>query len=237
MNFAWVNKTALLLFLSLQLFYSNAFAKNVCLGKQIKILAIGDSITQGGSQPNEFTYRLPLSLMLKKAGYDVDFIGTQDSGIDKSFQWPAGFDNQHEGYYGKPANYVDEKLKVNIAKIAAPDLALIHLGAGGIYYRNKTKPVFKPIHSIIAQLRKKNPKVRILITEFHLHGYKAWYLRMNLILLAKYESTAESPVHSVPDHVDFTENDTIDGMHPNLSGQEKIAKAWFNSINLICNKA
>lgn len=225
---------AITIFLGLQLFCLHVNAENICLGKQIKILAIGDSITQGGSQPNEFTYRLPLSKMLKKAGYDVDFIGTQNSGLNKTFQWPAGFDNQHEGYYGKPANYVDEKLKVNLAKIAPPDLALIHLGAGGIYYRNKTKPVFKPIHSIIGQLRKKNPKVRILITEFHLHGFKAWYLRMNLILLALYENTAESPVYSVPDYVDFTENDTIDGMHPNLSGQEKMAKAWFKSINSIC---
>lgn len=225
---------AISIYLGLQLLCLNVYAENICLGKQIKILAIGDSLTQGGGQPNEFTYRLPLSKMLKNAGYDVDFIGTQNSGLNPSFQWPAGFDNQHEGYYGKPADYIDEKLKVNLANMAAPDLALIHLGAGGIYYRNKTKPVFKPIHSIIAQIRKKNPKVRILITEFHLHGFKAWYLRLNLILLAIYENTAESPVDSVPDHVDFTENDTIDGMHPNLSGQKKMAKAWFKSINKIC---
>jgi len=212
------------MFLGLQLLCLNVYAKNICLGKQINILAIGDSLTQGGGHPNEFTYRLPLSKMLKKAGYDVDFIGTQHSGLNPSFKWPAGFDNQHEGYYGKPANYVDEKLKVNLANMEAPDLALIHLGGGGRGYRNMAKPVLKPMHSIIAQLRKKNPKVHILITEFHLHGFKEWYLRMNLILLAKYENTKESPVMSVPDHVDFTDNDTIDGMHPNLTGQEKMAK-------------
>lgn len=229
-----MTKVGLILFLSLQVFSSSTHSKNTCLGKKLKIIAIGDSITQGGSKPNEFTYRLPLSIMLKNAGYDIEFVGTQHSGLDKSFKWPPGFDNVHEGYYGKPATYVAEQLKVNLTKISAPDLALIHLGASGIHYRNKTKPVFKPMHSIITELRKKNPKVRVLITEFHLHGYKAWYLRMNLILFAKYESTAESPVYSVPDHVDFSENDTIDGMHPNLSGQEKMAKAWFNSINKIC---
>jgi lysophospholipase L1-like esterase len=231
-----VNKVTLLLFLSLQIFYSNAYAKNTCLNKQIKIVAIGDSITQGGSQPNEYTYRLPLSMMLKKAGYDVDFIGTQHFGQDKSFKWPADFDNEHEGFYGKPATYVAERLKVNLAKISSPDLALIHLGAGGLSYRNVSKPVFIPLHSIISQLREKNPKVRILISEFHLSGVKAWYLRLNLILLAKYESTSESPVDSVPDYVGVNANDTIDGIHPSLSGQKKMANAWFNSINLICSK-
>jgi len=227
---------AICMFIGLQLHCLNVNAGNICLGKQIKILTIGDSVTQGGGNPNEFTYRLPLSLMLKKAGYHVDFIGTQVSGLNPSFQWPAGFDNQHEGYYGKPANYVDEKLKVNLAKIVPPDFAFIHLGGGGRGYRNMTKPVLKPIHSIIAQLRKKNPNVRILITEFHLHGFKEWYLRINLILLAMYESTTESPVYSVPDHIDFTENDTLDGMHPNVSGQEKMAKAWFKKINQICHE-
>jgi lysophospholipase L1-like esterase len=235
-NFAWVNKVALVLLLSLQLFYSNAFAKNVCLGKQIKIVAIGDSFTQGGGHPDEYTYRLPLSIMLKNAGYDVDFIGTQHFGLNKSFKWPAGFDNEHEGYYGEPATYVAERLKVNLPKIASPDLALIHLGSGALSYRNVSKPLFIPLHSIVAQLRKKNPKVRILISEFHLSGFKAWYLRLNLILFAKYESTVESPVNSVPDYVGFTAGDTIDGVHPSLSGQKKMANAWFKSINLICNK-
>jgi lysophospholipase L1-like esterase len=230
-----VTKVGLILLLSLQVFSTSTYSKNECLGKKLKILAIGDSITQGGNQPSEFTYRLPLSLMLKNAGYDIEFIGTQHFGFDKAFKWPDGFDNKHEGYYGKPATYVDEKLKINLPSIAAPDIAFIHLGGGGRGYRNMTKPVLKPIHSIIAQLRKKNPKVRILITEFHLHGFKAWYLRMNLILLSIYENTEESPVVSVPDHVGFTDNDTIDGMHPNVSGQEKMAKAWFKSINEICN--
>lgn len=231
-----MNKIALLLLLSLPLFYTDAVARNICLGKKLKVIMIGDSLTQGGSKPDEYTYRLPLSIMLKKAGYDVDLIGTQHSGLDQFFKWPADFDNEHEGYYGKPATYVAEQLKVNLPKISSPDLALIHLGGAGRGYRNVSKPVFIPIHSIISQLRKKNPKVRILISEFHLPGIKAWYLRLNLILLAKYESTTESPVNSVPDYVGFTAKDTIDGMHPSLSGQKKMAKAWLNSINLICSK-
>jgi acyl-CoA thioesterase-1 len=230
-----MNKVTLFLLLTLQIFSTSAIAKNACLGKQLKVVAIGDSITQGGNYPDEYSYRLPLSIMLKEAGYDIDFIGTQHTGLNESFKWPEGFDTDHEGFYGNPATYIAERLKVNLPKIASPDIAFIVLGASGLGYRNVFKPVLIPIHSIIVQLRNKNPKVRILISEFHLRGIRAWYLRLHLILFAKYMSTAESPVNSVPDYVEFTEDDTFDGMHPNLSGQEKMAKAWFKSINLICN--
>ena len=236
MNFAWVNKTALLLFLSLQLFYSNAFAKNVCLGKQIKIVEIGDSLTQGGGHPGEYSYRLPLSILLKNAGYDVDFVGTQHSGLNKSFKWPDGFDNDHEGFYGATTAELARHLKTDLAKIPPSDVALIHLGTSDFGSYNVFKSVVMPMRSIIKHLRKQNPNIRILISQIHLNGFKVKYFRLHLNLLAKYESTVESPVDTVPDYVGFTAKDTIDGMHPSLTGQKKMANAWFKSINLICNK-
>lgn len=221
------------LLLSLQIFFSAAFAKNACLDKQLKIVAIGDSITQGGGNPNEYTYRLPLLKMLKDAGYDVDFIGTQHSGRDESFKWPADFDNEHEGFYGHSTASVAQILKTDLIKLPPPDFALIHLGVGGSF--NVIKSVVMPMRSIISQLRKRNPEVHILISQIHLNGFRVKYIRLHLKLLAKYESTATSPVITVPDYEGWTDSDTLDGMHPSLSGQEKMAKAWFKNINLLCN--
>jgi lysophospholipase L1-like esterase len=223
------------LLLSLQIFFSAAFAKNACLDKQLKIVAIGDSITQGGGNPDEYTYRLPLSKLLKDAGYDVDFIGTQRSGLDKSFKWPTDFDNDHEGFYGQSASSVAQKLKTDLIKLPAPDFALIHLAGCGCNAANVINSVVMPMRSIISQLRKRNPKVHILISQIHLNGFRVKYIRFHLNLLAKYESTAISPVITVPDYEGWTDNDTLDGMHPSLSGQKKMAKAWFKSINSLCN--
>ncbi len=230
-----LSKITLFVLLTLQIFSTSAVAKNACLGKQLKIVAIGDSITQGGNYPDEYSYRLPLSIMLKEAGYDIDFIGTQHTGLNESFKWPAGFDNDHEGFYGATTAELASYLQTDLAKIPPPDLALIHLGTSDFESYNIFKSVVVPMHSIILQLRKRNPNVRILISQIHLNGLKAKYLRAHLNLLASYENLLKSPVHTVPDYVEFTKNDTIDGMHPSLSGQEKMAKAWSKQIKLLCD--
>ena len=48
-----------LIFLSFMIFSFDIFAS--CNIIDLKIMAIGDSITQGGGNPYEFSYRLPLS--------------------------------------------------------------------------------------------------------------------------------------------------------------------------------
>lgn len=236
-----MNKVASCLLISLLIFFSNTFAQNTCLSpsatlnKPLKIIAIGDSLTQGGGQANEYTYRLPLAMMLKKAGYEVDFIGTQHAGLDSAFKWPVDFDADHEGFYGATTAEVAAHLKTDLAKIAAPDIALIHLGTSDFASYNVFKTVVKPMRSIIAQLRKQNPKVRILISQIHLNGLKAKYFRLYLNGLAKYETSPKSRVETVADYIEFTKEDTFDGMHPNLSGQTKMAKAWFKQLEWGCD--
>lgn len=71
----------------------------------IRIIAIGDSITQGGrNDREEYTYRYPLFCMLKSAGVAVDFIGAHSEGVAKDATWPdcegTPFDRDHEGFYG-----------------------------------------------------------------------------------------------------------------------------------------
>src|SRR2546427_13252520 len=59
----------------------------------IRILPLGDSITQGWIVPGG--YRLPLYQLLTNAGYNVDFTGTQtDNGA------PGLPDPDHEGHPG-----------------------------------------------------------------------------------------------------------------------------------------
>jgi lysophospholipase L1-like esterase len=230
-----LNQVALCLLFAFQVFSYGAIAKNSCLGHQLKVVAIGDSITQGGNYPNEYTYRLPLFNMLKDAGYEIDFIGTQRTGLNKSFKWPEGFDADHEGFYGATTSALQKFLMTDLAKLPPADIALIHLGTSDFGSYNIIKSVVYPMHSIILQLRKRNPNVRILISQVHLYGLQAKYLRLHLNLLAIYAGSEKSPVQTVPDYIDFTEYDTFDGMHPNITGQKKMAKAWFNSINEICN--
>ena len=82
----------------------------------MRVLCIGDSITQGGRKDRaELTYRLPLQQMLK-ALRPVDFIGTQRAGLD-GFPWPVTFDPDHESYYGETTEQVRERLGALLARV------------------------------------------------------------------------------------------------------------------------
>ena len=53
-------------------------------------IPIGDSITQGGKREvKEYTYRWPLTRMLRDEGVEFEFIGTRTEGIDPGAAWPA----------------------------------------------------------------------------------------------------------------------------------------------------
>ena len=79
---------------------------------RVRQLCIGDDVTQGGfaGRP-DYTYRLPLQRMLAALGRKADFIGSQTRGLDGS-PWPAGFDPDHEGYYGATT----EQIKVKVTR-------------------------------------------------------------------------------------------------------------------------
>lgn len=102
-------------------------------GAPIRILPLGDSITQGGRADRaEYTYRYPLFYRLKDAGYNVDFIGSMHQGLSAEAKWPdingVAFDLDHEGHYGWKTAAARDKLRDWMATYPAPpDIVLIHL--------------------------------------------------------------------------------------------------------------
>ncbi len=219
----------------LAMFASLSEASLQCAEHVIKIMPIGDSITQGGVKLGEYSYRLPLSKILQQANYKIDFIGSQGNFEGESFQWPRDFDNNHEGYYGQTTWSVHDAFILNIKALPAPDIAMIQLGNNDLNRLNQFSAVLSPLHDIIKRLRKKNPKVIILLSELNHDWPKSKYLRAHLKLLAIYDNTQKSPIFMVPHYKNWnTKKDTFDDMHPNASGQQKMANIWFKYIKLAC---
>ena len=102
--------------------------------KVIRILPLGDSITQGGKRERqEYSYRFPLFCMLKDVKVKFDFIGSLKTGLHSDAKWPEykgeKFDHDHEGHYGWKTKAVYEKLPQWMKKYPdGCDIALIHLG-------------------------------------------------------------------------------------------------------------
>lgn len=208
----------------------------------VRIICIGDSITQGGrTGREEFTYRWPLFVMLKKSGINFDFIGSRQEGLDRDVKWPvaykgASFDADHEGYYGAKTATVRDKLRAVLPGLPVPDIALIHLGTNDQHAKNHTAAVVKPLKDIIKQLRAKNPKVVILVGHLNFNDGEALKIRPLVEKMATGMNTQQSPVVTVHHYKGWNEKpeakttDTFDWAHPNPKGQRKMAKAWFDAM-------
>ena len=207
----------------------------------IRILCIGDSITQGGrADRDEFTYRWPLFGMLKDAGVNFDFIGSRQRGLQDGAHWPdhngIPFDPDHEGYYGAKTAFVRDRIREVLPGLTSPDIALIHLGTNDQNAGDPAAQVVNPLADIIGQLRAKNPNVIILVGHLNLKDGAALKIRPLVEQMAADLNTKESPVIAVHHYKDWiempsaTNTDTFDWVHPNPKAQRKMAQAWFDAM-------
>lgn len=209
------------------------------LAAPLKIIAIGDSITQGGKLGTEqYTYRWPLTHLLRDEQVDFDFIGTRTEGLDPAYRWPAPWDAHHEGFYGATSAFVRDRLREDLPKLAPPDVALIDLGTnddkGGI--GNIGDATIAPLHDMIGMLRARNPKVAIYVALIPAPIVRRVVLHTRVRWAAHQLSTPESPVVAVDQDRSWTADphdpasDTVDWVHPNPRGQRKMAEAWLDAM-------
>lgn len=158
----------------------------------LRIMPLGNSITQGGEvNPS---YRYELWKMLVDAGVKFEFVGSMDTnwyrnapnteqGADVASpvmgQTYKGqtFTNKHEGHWGwntsdmlngyeKPTQYKRDKGKLSDwLKGYTPDVVLMHLGTNDMIHAKTTDGTVKRIEQIIGQLRADNENVAILLAK------------------------------------------------------------------------
>ncbi len=210
----------------------------------IFILPVGDSITQGGKRDKqEYTYRLPLQMMLHKNGIAYDFIGSQSKGLHEDATWPevaknVPFDPDHEGYYGnKTRKVVDKVMAAWPSYEKVPDMVLIHLGTNDQKAGDYKNTVGQPLREFIEFLQEKNPEVIVFLGHLNFEdGEAAKEIRKVVAKVAIDYHTEKSPVVTVNHYENFIEQpdkvytDTFDWAHPNLKGQEKMARKWFEAM-------
>lgn len=209
----------------------------MCLVEPIKVLCIGDSITQGGKRDRqEYTYRYPLFIMLTQLKLNFRFIGSQTRGLHEDATWPIPFDPHHEGYYGQKAGFVRDRIVTTLPSLELPDIALIHLGTNDQQAPNLTEALIEPLVDIIALLRTFNPHVIILIGHLNAKSWVTFKIGLLLTNLRYRLNTKMSPIIMVHHYRGWVANpnradtDTFDWVHPNPPGQHKMAEKWFNAM-------
>jgi len=205
-------------------------------GEPIKIMPLGDSITQSDSKHN--SYRRNLWDKLQAGGYNVDFVGSQTKHLRGSPPNPD-FDLNHEGHWGWRADQIMKKIDKWVATYQ-PDIVLIHLGHNDIFHGDSIESTLKELGNIIDILRSQNAKVTVLLAQLiptHPQYKSIQKLNAKIPELARSKDTTESPVIVVNHENRFKASvDTYDGVHPNESGEEKMAAKWHAAIVKILNR-
>jgi acyl-CoA thioesterase I len=198
----------------------------------VKIMAVGDSITQADADHD--SYRRPLWQSLQGAGYRVDFVGSQT----EHRRGPAphsDFDRDHEGHWGFRTDEVLDVLPPS-ASAAGADIVLLHLGHNDVFERQSNGSTLGELSAIIDVVRGANPRVTVLLaqiipTENDSVNQDIEDLNAAIPGLAASRSTAASPVIVVDHYSGFDgRRDTYDGVHPSADGEQRMASVWLNAL-------
>jgi hypothetical protein len=214
-------------------------------GVPLRILPLGDSITH--SDRKNLSYRYALWMKLVDAGIDFDFVGSLDSNCGGSRTWPAykgrSFDPEHEGHWGWRVDQildgVSDEGSGNLSewlRAYTPDVVLMHLGTNDALQLQSASSTVNELRRIIEVLRADNPSVIIFVARLiPTNGANANslinQLNVRIDRIATEASTEASPVIVVDQNSGFdVRADTYDSIHPNKSGEEKMAARWFSAL-------
>ena len=195
----------------------------------VRIMPLGDSITQGASE----SYREPLWYALRDAGKEVDFVGSM-----KNFYAQADHseDPDHEGHWGWRADEVLAEIDEWTAA-ADPHIVLLHLGTNDIGSGQDPVHTTDEIRQIIERLRHHNSTVHVLLAaiipvDHAVANERFAAFNTRLMQLAQEMDSTASRVILVDQFEGFdARQDTYDGLHPNASGIEKMTAKWMLGLS------
>jgi acyl-CoA thioesterase I len=210
---------------------SGSGSQNSRSNATVKIMPLGDSITESLSPHNSYRYYL-WHLLLNK-DYRIDFVGSLH-GVGDGPPANPDFDMDHEGHPGWRA----DEILVNIqmwATQAAPDVVLLHIGTNDLCQGQSVASTITDIGHIIDVLRTVNPRIQILLAQ--LIGQASFVncgipgLNAQLPGLAADKNQPESPIVLVDQFTGFDPTTmTYDGEHPNDIGDSRMADRWFEKL-------
>ena len=218
---------------------SSAFAE-LLPRTNLKVMPLGDSITAG-----YFTtggYRPELQSLLTGGGFTFDFVGrsTDQSG--------AMSDPEHEGYSGYTIRLIADEAAGAFAAGFDPDVVLLFAGSNDVRTNGGNDQASHPdywatapdrLDALIQQISVAKPDVAIIVGNL-MPFTGAW--APDAPRADAFNATLPGIIasHQALGHnvslADFRSvvlpGDLSDGLHPAVSGYEKMAGVWFDAIEV-----
>jgi lysophospholipase L1-like esterase len=197
-----------------------------------KIMFLGDSITG-----NPGCWRALLWTRLQNSGFtNIDFVGTQP---------PQGcavpYDGDSEGHGGILAtNMADQNQLPPWLAANTPDIVVMLLGTNDVWSGKAPSVILTAFSKLVDQMRASNPNVKIIVGQIlpmNPSGCStcpqgAIDFDATIPGWASSKTTAQSPIIVVDQWTGFnTATDTVDGVHPNDAGNQKISDKWYPALS------
>ncbi len=203
----------------------------------LRIVAIGDSITQANSEHN--SYRYELWKLLKEQGVSFDFVGSHATNYGGNPNRPtladgSRFDPDNEGHWGWQADQILDGIGTWLKGYDA-NIALIHIGTNDLIKEpnESVEQTAAEIRAIIEKLRADNPDITILLSNlipFKDAPSKLQQLNARIETLATEEDNDTSHVFFVDQNTGYSVEYNYDGIHPNETGERRMAGKWFGAL-------
>ncbi|WP_329204008.1 GDSL-type esterase/lipase family protein [Streptomyces sp. NBC_00683] len=200
----------------------------------VRIMPLGDSIT---GSPG--CWRSLLWNQLQNAGYtDIDFVGTLSA---QSCALTHDADNEGHGGFLATAT-ADQDLLPGWLAATVPDIVVMHFGTNDVWSSIAPDTILAAYTKLVGQMRASNPAMKVLVAQLipinpsSCAECAARTVAFNQRIPAWADgiTTAQSPVTVVDQWTGFdTATDTYDGVHPNASGDAKMAGRWYPALSAL----
>ncbi|HEY9060498.1 MAG TPA: GDSL-type esterase/lipase family protein, partial [Pseudobacteroides sp.] len=189
----------------------------------IKIMPLGDSITDGLTVPGG--YRIKLWKSITGNGQTVDFVGSMSNG-------PSDLgDKNHEGHSGWTISQIDTNINTWMDTYK-PQIVLLHIGTNDMY--QTPTGAHERLSTLIDKICAKLPAGGKLyvsdIIPFPMSASNVTAYNAKIPGIVQQKAATGKPVYFVEMFKALTSSDLADGVHPNATGYNKMADVWYNAI-------
>ncbi|CZT17408.1 uncharacterized protein RCC_03242 [Ramularia collo-cygni] len=250
-RFRWLLVAAILSFILILLGIGSDAGRNVVIpfvsrdhdGQDVaeiplRLLPVGDSVTEGRWANGNNGYRLELRNQLVQQGRSVDFIGTMELGDENE-------DNQHEGWGGMVICIIQEKIMANGILTTHPNLVLLQAGTNDANEAFGLPPV-EPHDTAIDRLENlmnaifcEVPDTALIVAQIQDNHFgtentaRVQQFNSEIPALVTKKLAQGFKIGMVDQFKAVGNNLDTQGIHPNQTGYIKMAHAWFEAINAL----
>ena len=216
----------------------------------ITIEPLGDSITYGFSSPTSVPggYRSVLYRDLTAAGFQPQFVGTENLNPDLTLPAAASWQEGHVGYQidgtGGVASFsVNTYIKqwLDPKNGIYPDLILLQLGTNEIEGNYHVPGAPYELAALITEITHLRPNARILVSTLSPVANAALEGEIQTFnkalsgpdgVVAQLQKLGENVVLVNAGGSLTTADLSVDGLHPSQEGYTKLGNAWFDAVVL-----